>query len=110
METATNYGSWPRQRPRRRGDRSNRERLDDDARPGLHWRAIPVRGREQDSKRAYLCSLLLHQARKFKDNCRFVVESITCSGSGIFALLFCISAACVLLRVRPYRKAGRRQL
>ncbi|KAJ4834112.1 hypothetical protein Tsubulata_041340, partial [Turnera subulata] len=34
------------------------------------WRAIPVRGREQDSKRAYLCSLLLHQARKFKDNCR----------------------------------------
>lgn len=24
-ETATNYGSWPRQRPRRRGDRSNRE-------------------------------------------------------------------------------------
>ncbi|KAL5798314.1 hypothetical protein ACOSQ2_003134 [Xanthoceras sorbifolium] len=24
METATNYGSWPRQRPRRRGDRSNR--------------------------------------------------------------------------------------
>ncbi|GJU18923.1 putative ATP synthase, F0 complex, subunit C [Tanacetum coccineum] len=33
------------------------------------WRAIPVRDREQDSKRAYLCSLLLHQARKFKDNC-----------------------------------------
>nr|GFB03069.1 reverse transcriptase [Tanacetum cinerariifolium] len=32
-------------------------------------RAIPVRDREQDSKRAYLCSLLLHQARKFKDNC-----------------------------------------
>ncbi|KAL3534697.1 hypothetical protein ACH5RR_003158 [Cinchona calisaya] len=29
METATNYGSWPRQRPRRRGDRSKRERLDD---------------------------------------------------------------------------------
>nr|GLL25522.1 hypothetical protein AEK19_MT0446 [Ipomoea trifida] len=29
METATHYGSWPRQRPRRRGDRSNRERLDD---------------------------------------------------------------------------------
>lgn len=28
METATNYGSWPRQRPRRRGDRSKRERLD----------------------------------------------------------------------------------
>lgn len=27
METATNYGSWPRQRPRRRGDRSKRERL-----------------------------------------------------------------------------------
>ncbi|KAL3500196.1 hypothetical protein ACH5RR_039289 [Cinchona calisaya] len=29
METATNYGSWPRQRPRRRGDRSKKERLDD---------------------------------------------------------------------------------
>ncbi|KAG8375566.1 hypothetical protein BUALT_Bualt10G0113900 [Buddleja alternifolia] len=29
METPTNYGSWPRQRPRRRGDRSKRERLDD---------------------------------------------------------------------------------
>ena len=29
METATNYGSWPRQRPRRRGDRSKREGLDD---------------------------------------------------------------------------------
>ncbi|KAL3498305.1 hypothetical protein ACH5RR_041037 [Cinchona calisaya] len=28
METATNYGSWPRQRPRRRGDRSKRESLD----------------------------------------------------------------------------------
>ncbi|KAI5566984.1 hypothetical protein BDE02_13G058000 [Populus trichocarpa] len=28
MKTATNYGSWPRQRPRRRGDRSNREGLD----------------------------------------------------------------------------------
>ncbi|KAI3678011.1 hypothetical protein L6452_37290 [Arctium lappa] len=50
----------PRQRPRRRGDRSN------------SWRAIPVRDREQDSKRAYLCSLLLHQARKFKDNFRSV--------------------------------------
>ncbi|GMN30934.1 hypothetical protein TIFTF001_049650 [Ficus carica] len=35
METATNYGSWPRQRPRRRGDRSNRERLDDVFIPGL---------------------------------------------------------------------------
>ncbi|OMP01704.1 reverse transcriptase [Corchorus capsularis] len=58
-----------RQRPRLRGDRSKRERLDDVFLPGLHWRAIPVRGREQDSKRAYLCSLLLHQARKFKDNC-----------------------------------------
>ncbi|KAJ8454652.1 hypothetical protein OPV22_035210 [Ensete ventricosum] len=34
---------------------------------GPSWRAIPVRGREQDSKRAYLCSLLLHQARKCKD-------------------------------------------
>ncbi|MCD7453812.1 hypothetical protein HAX54_022271 [Datura stramonium] len=34
-ETATNYGSWPRQRPRRRGDRSNRERLDDVFIPGL---------------------------------------------------------------------------
>nr|GEW63664.1 ATP synthase F0 subunit 9, mitochondrial [Tanacetum cinerariifolium] len=33
------------------------------------WRAIPVRDSEQDSKQAYLCSLLLHQARKFKDNC-----------------------------------------
>ncbi|KAK9024728.1 hypothetical protein V6N11_004885 [Hibiscus sabdariffa] len=58
------------QRPRLRGDRSNRERLDDVFVPGLYWRAIPVRGREQDNKRAYLCSLLLHQARKFKDNCR----------------------------------------
>ncbi|KAL8127839.1 hypothetical protein AgCh_014681 [Apium graveolens] len=58
----------PRQRPRRRGDRSNRERLDDVFLPGLHWQAIPARDREQDSKRAYLCSLLLHQARKFKDN------------------------------------------
>nr|GEV35790.1 hypothetical protein [Tanacetum cinerariifolium] len=47
----------PRQRPRRRGDRSN------------SWRAIPVRDKEQDSKRAYLCSLLLHQAWKCKDNC-----------------------------------------
>ncbi|CAN8221535.1 unnamed protein product [Cochlearia groenlandica] len=72
METATNYDSWPRQRPRRRVDRSKRERLDDVFIPGLLWRAIPVRGREQDSKRAYLCSLLLHQARKFKDNCRSV--------------------------------------
>lgn len=36
----------------------------------------------------------------------FVVESITCSGSGIFALLFCISAACSFLHVRPYRKSG----
>lgn len=34
METATNYGSWPRQRPRRRGDRSKRERLDDVFLPG----------------------------------------------------------------------------
>ena len=103
METATNYGSWPRQRPRRRGDQSNRERLDDDApwaavsrsrgrsapcprrwvicshtmllqlfSRGPSWRAIPVRGREQDSKRAYLCSLLFHQAQKFKENCRSV--------------------------------------
>lgn len=99
-KTATNYGSWPRQRPRRRVDLSNRERLDDDALAvsrsrgrsapcpqrwvicspvllqlnsiGPSWRAIPVRGREQDSKRAYLCSLLLHQALKFKDNCRSV--------------------------------------
>ena len=30
-----------------------------------------------------------------------MVESITCSGSGIFALLFCISAACVLLPSCP---------
>ncbi|KAI5672935.1 hypothetical protein M9H77_13299 [Catharanthus roseus] len=29
METATNYGSWPRQRPKRRGDWSNRARLHD---------------------------------------------------------------------------------
>ncbi|KAH7657958.1 hypothetical protein IHE45_17G054200 [Dioscorea alata] len=75
MEKATNYGSYPRQRPRRRRDQSNRESLDDDAHPGLQgpsWRAIPVCGREQDSKQAYLCSLLLHQARKFKDNCRSV--------------------------------------
>ncbi|KAK7375950.1 hypothetical protein VNO78_35265 [Psophocarpus tetragonolobus] len=35
METAINYGSWPRQRPRRRGDRSNKERLDDVFIPGL---------------------------------------------------------------------------
>jgi len=35
METATNYGSWPRQRPRRRGDKNKKSRLDDDARPGL---------------------------------------------------------------------------
>ncbi|GFP83358.1 hypothetical protein PHJA_000479200 [Phtheirospermum japonicum] len=25
METATNYGSWPRQHPRRKGDRRKRE-------------------------------------------------------------------------------------
>lgn len=25
METATDYGSWPKQRPRRRGDRSEQE-------------------------------------------------------------------------------------
>nr|CAB3504466.1 unnamed protein product [Digitaria exilis] len=31
METATNYGSWPRQRPRRRGDQNKKSRLDDDA-------------------------------------------------------------------------------
>lgn len=31
---------------------------------------------------------------------RFVVDSITCSGSGIFSLLFCISAASVLLRAK----------
>jgi len=35
METATNYDSWPRQRPRRRVDRSKRERLDDVFIPGL---------------------------------------------------------------------------
>ncbi|KAA0048119.1 uncharacterized protein E6C27_scaffold49288G00030 [Cucumis melo var. makuwa] len=29
METATNYGSWPRQGPRLRGDRSKREGLDE---------------------------------------------------------------------------------
>ncbi|KAL0814734.1 hypothetical protein Bca101_071177 [Brassica carinata] len=35
METTTNYDSWPRQRPRRRVDRSKRERLDDIFIPGL---------------------------------------------------------------------------
>lgn len=99
MEKATHYGSWPRQRPRRRGDQSHREGLDDDARPGLQSvdrEVVPplvpedgsdvliqlqlgwdgersdVRGREQDSKRAYLGSLLLHQARKCQDHCRSV--------------------------------------
>ena len=103
METATNYGSWPRQRPRRRRSEQqgtprrrfyswaavSRSRGRSAPCPrrwvicshtmllqlfsrGPSWRAIPVRGREQDSKRAYLCSLLFHQAQKFKENCRSV--------------------------------------
>ncbi|KAK8953791.1 hypothetical protein KSP39_PZI002308 [Platanthera zijinensis] len=42
METATHYGSWPRQCPRHMGDQSNRERLDDDARPGTQPRFLTV--------------------------------------------------------------------
>nr|GEU79218.1 reverse transcriptase [Tanacetum cinerariifolium] len=52
----------PRQRPRRKGDQSN------------SWKVIPVRDKEKDSKRAYLCLLLLHQAQKFKDNCSGIWE------------------------------------
>ncbi|KAG9140584.1 hypothetical protein Leryth_024566 [Lithospermum erythrorhizon] len=65
METATNYGSWPRQRPRRRGDRSQRERLDDVFIPGLQQSQFAT----EENKTASLSVLflLLHQARKFKD-------------------------------------------
>ncbi|CAA7039584.1 unnamed protein product [Microthlaspi erraticum] len=101
METATNYDSWPRQRPRRRVDRSKRERLDDVFLPGLLWRAIPVRGREQDSKRAYLCSLLLHQARKFKDNCRKAsVESISFRSLGIDVMKYQLLGRSTLVCVK----------
>ncbi|KAK4837857.1 hypothetical protein QYF36_009004 [Acer negundo] len=48
METATNYGSWPRQRPRRRGDRSNRERLDDSS-----WAAFAAENKTA-SERTFL--------------------------------------------------------
>ncbi|CAK9164304.1 unnamed protein product [Ilex paraguariensis] len=54
METTTNYGSWSRQRPRRRGDRSNRERLDDIFLPGLHERSQFATENKTASERTFV--------------------------------------------------------
>ncbi|KAK7820204.1 hypothetical protein CFP56_039175, partial [Quercus suber] len=55
MEISTNYGSCL-DNVLGVGDRSNRECLDDVFILGLHWRAIPVCGREQiASERTFVC-------------------------------------------------------
>uniref|UniRef100_A0A5C7GQF6 Uncharacterized protein n=1 Tax=Acer yangbiense TaxID=1000413 RepID=A0A5C7GQF6_9ROSI len=77
METATNYGSWPRQRPRRRGDRSNRERLDDSS-----WAAVSrSRGRSAPCPRRWvICSQkILLQSDLAGERSQFAAENKTAS-------------------------------
>ena len=79
MKTATNYGSWPRQRPRRRGDRSKRERLD-----GRFYSWVAVsrsRGRSAPCPRKWvLCSQkMLLQSDLAGERSQFAAENKTAS-------------------------------
>ncbi|KAK2658105.1 hypothetical protein Ddye_011157 [Dipteronia dyeriana] len=75
METATNYGSWPRQRPRRTGDQSNRERRYDSS-----WDAISrSRGRSAPCPRRWvICSQkILLQSDIASERSQFAAENKT---------------------------------
>ena len=79
MKTATNYGSWPRQRPRRRGDRSKRE--------GRHgrfysWASVSrSRGRSAPCPRRWvICSQkILLQSDLAGERSQFAAENKTAS-------------------------------
>lgn len=79
MKTATNYGSWPRQRPRRRGDRSKRERLDGRF---SSWAAVSrSRGRSAPCPRRWvICSQkTLLQSDLAGERSQFAAENKTAS-------------------------------
>lgn len=79
MKTATNYGSWPRQRPRRRGDRSKRERLDGRF---YSWAAVSrSRGRSAPCPRIWvICSQKrLLQSDLAGERSQFAAENKTAS-------------------------------
>jgi len=79
MKTATNYGSWPRQRPRRRGDRSKREGLDGRF---YSWAAVSrSRGRSAPCPRRWvICSQkILLQSDLAGERSQFAAENKTAS-------------------------------
>lgn len=79
MKKATNYGSWPRQRPRRRGDRSKRERLDGRF---YSWAAVSrSRGRSSPCPRRWvICSQkMLLQSDLAGERSQFAAENKTAS-------------------------------
>ena len=79
MKTATNYGSWPRQRPKHRGDRSKRKRLDGRF---YSWAAVSrSRGRSAPCTRRWvICSQkMLLQSDLAGERSQFAAENKTAS-------------------------------